>query len=271
MEYTLASVSVGCDVIKFLFEGGTGYTSIYYDNGKMRATGYVNSDAQLDGILTGYREEDGSLRYEANFIKGELDTIRSYREDGTLEYEATHKDGQEHGVKCGYYSNGNLAEKVMMDYGWTSYTIESYYENGNIEFQGVRGTGKTDGIERSFYENGNLKSEVPIVNGEQHGVFREYYENGNLRGEVSYENGTPEGTKKEYYENGNLKCEISYLNYKKQGLAKWYQENGEMIVEITYQYGKAISGRCCKNNKQLTSAHLHRMDKEGVIESDICS
>lgn len=64
MEYTLASLSAVRDAIKFSFEGGTGYKSIYYDNGKMRATGYVNSDAQLDGILTGFREEDGSLRYE---------------------------------------------------------------------------------------------------------------------------------------------------------------------------------------------------------------
>ena len=43
-----------------------------------------------------------------------------------------------------------------------------------------------------------------------------------------------------------------------------------MIVEITYQNDEAIAGRCCKDNRQLTSAHLHRMNKEGVIESGIC-
>ena len=64
--YTAAGVSASLDASRFFFECGTGKQSIYYDNGEIRATGYVNSDSKIDGKLIGYRE-DGSLRYEAMF------------------------------------------------------------------------------------------------------------------------------------------------------------------------------------------------------------
>ncbi len=62
---------------------------------------------------------------------------------------------------------------------------------------------------------------------------------------------------------------MPYTNEAKNGIEKWYSDNGEVIATISYKNDEMIEGKC-KNGKQLTNAHLHRIQKEGLIESGIC-
>lgn len=179
-------------------------------------------------------------------------------------------NGNADGVITGYYENGCLKYEVTYVAGELRGIAKGYYENGTLKFEGNFMQGEYFGVWKEFHTNGSLATVIHRrASFEQ--VIEEYYENGFLKAEIQYRDDCKMGVEKEYYENGNLKCEVRYHNGSKQGPAKWYRESGEVIVEITYQNDKAVSGRCCKDNRQLTGAHLHRMDKEGVVESGICS
>ena len=184
-------------------------------NGKLYDEGDIICELKGGkGIRKEYSRNDNILRYEGEYLNGELNgKVRKFDYKGKLIFE-------------GEYIIGKLNGKVKK--------YDDYDDEGKIKFEGeYLYDHKRKGKE---YIDGRLEYEGEYLFDKKWNG-KGYDKNGN----IIYELINGNGKVKEYNEFGELKFEGEYLNGKKNGKGKEYNEAGFPIFEREY-----LDGKICK-------------------------
>lgn len=217
------------------YDSKTGSFTEYYENGKIKGTGYYTQGAN-DKKHTHYYP-DGRIQRELYFEGGMFVGVwKTYYPDGKIESVTDNdpKYGPNMGHEIRYYPSGQIAYERKIEFYGKGYQV-SYYENGNPKDWKRYEYGPSEvAEERSYYENGQLThlSYLRPQNDTQSVV---YYSTGNLcRINILRKNG--EHDFREYYENGQIKTnqQVRKVDDKTHQVRVTYYLNGNIESKIIY-------------------------------------
>lgn len=178
--------------INYNEEGSVGYAKLYWDNGKLMATGkYINQNVK-----------DSIWQY--------------YGTDGILMLKESYKNGVLDGNTVAYFRNGNRSKLAPYTNGKLNGIYKEYWEdNGITRLEIYYKDGVRYGAINVFYENGK-----PYLKGNYfcdlpHGKWIVYFKDGKIEKELDYYHGT-------------LKNEDKYNEEFKQQMKKWEQMKGKI-------------------------------------------
>lgn len=222
-----------------------GQDTIYYENGQINLIRSHDSQGlgKEDGKWLFYRE-DGSLKWEKNFIMGAADgEQRYYFPDSSLQRVEMWRANQLNGKKQEYWENGTLKKEIDYKNGEWDGMYKTFFENGMGESQQQYVNGKKEGPSTYWYENGQIFYTETHERGSKEGVFERFYMNGNKWTVESYKGDKRHGNFEEYYDND--KNVLKYKAYYKKGILKeehYYDEFGDEIVPPEKQENSGEGG-----------------------------
>lgn len=137
-----------------------------------------------------YKGPDGKLLAPIEPKKGES-TIVCYFQNGKKSFEAGYSNGDLHGRRTIYNSNGKVLEDDYFYFGYQNGEAKTYFSNGNLKELEHFVYGRLDGKSETFYENGKPRLVGYYKKGQEHGVFKYFDATGKLIKTVIYYNGDP--------------------------------------------------------------------------------
>ena len=206
-----------------------GQDTVYYQNGNVQ---FIYSHDNLgygkeDGAQIYYRE-DGSLKWEKNYVMGMADgEFRYYFADTSIFKIERYKNNQLHGKKQEFYSNGALKKEIDYKNGMWNGTYITYFSDGKVESEQQFVNDEKDGPSTYYYATGDLFYSENHEKGSKEGAFKRMYATGRMWTKESYKNDLRDGEFEEYYD--NEKNTIKYrATYKKGNLLSetYYDELG---------------------------------------------
>lgn len=217
------------------YDSKTGSFTEYYENGKIKGTGFYTQGAN-DKKHTHYYP-DGRIQRELYFEGGMFVGVwKTYYPDGKIESVTDNdpKYGPNMGHEIRYYPSGQIAYERKIEFYGKGFQV-SYYENGNPKDWKRYEYGPREVVEeRSYYENGQLThlSYLRPQNDTQSVV---YYSNGNLC-RISLQRQNGEHDFREYYENGQIKTnqQVRKVDDKTHQVRVTYYLNGNIESKIIY-------------------------------------
>lgn len=204
--------------------------------------------ALQDIIMRTIKQQDNSMDNLENFIDPKLSGDEIYNLHLT-------------GVQEGYYTNGQLFDRLHFKHGEKDGLYESWYEDGQQWLRANFKRGKLDGVYLGWYSNGKLHELGHYQNGCLHGEYFKYDELGNLQVHTHCHKG---------YE--NLSAWKESLTDKSIPLFKgefnYWPESGspKLLAEFYVAKDSALNQR----DRDLTDFATQRIDPH-VYESDIRS
>lgn len=194
----------------------TGFWKNYYDNGKLRYSGYFEDDKPVGRMIKYY--PGGIIQAIMVFEKrNDVSRVKLFSENGKM-------------IAEGKY-NGRLKDSV-----WNYYS--SF--DGSLTMRESFLYGKRNGTSSRFYSNGKPSEILEWENDFEHGKWEQYYENGDLRLECSYNQGNRDGNFRSFYPGGKLSITGEYKNGLMNGIWTYYKENGDKDYEAEYIDGKML-------------------------------
>ena len=183
-------------------------TKTYFKNGNIYAEYNYESAHKKHGLCRVWYD-NGQLREEQYFNRGQLGNSNGWHIDGKLRFESNIKDSIR--LTKAYYPNGQLnrefTEKYKNNIGWMHGTDKVWYENGQIKREGNYKDGKWNGTQKWWNEKGVLLFENHMdMDKPVSGIS--WYESGRLKSEVTYNKDGSKLNSKCFDEDGNKReCE----------------------------------------------------------------
>ena len=180
----------------------TGFWKVYYENGKVRYTGFFENDQPAGemkkyypgGILQAHMiyersgkvsrvklfYKSGKLSAEGKYIGNVKDSVWNYYSsyDERLALHETYELGMKNGMSFKYYSNGNISEIIEWDNDLEHGRWEQYYENGDIRLKSSYLHGMRNGPFQSFHPGGKPSITGAYNNGYMNGKWTYFDEDG---------------------------------------------------------------------------------------------
>lgn len=241
----------------------------YFENGKIKATGFYKKDSKPIGLHKKYSREDSIIKatiyndnsiivssgfmddngkrtgkweeyYEDGLLKASgmyLNNLKEgkwlfYLKDGKIEQEGIFKRGKLSGLWTFYYSDGNIWKEEEYFNGLAEGSYTEYDSTGNVIVNGEYFDGNREGEWITVIND--HKAVGKYVAGLMDGKWRYYFDNGSLHFEGNYVQGNADGKHKYYFPNGNLKEEQYFSSGIRQKHWKKYTEDGHLKITITY-------------------------------------
>ncbi|MBD31193.1 MAG: hypothetical protein CMG44_03245 [Candidatus Marinimicrobia bacterium] len=145
------------------------------------------------------------------------------------------KEGQLHGTRIGYWSDGST--RYTMDYkkGIKDGDEIHYDSTGVLIFEVKYDKGIRNGLEKEYYVNGNPKRVARYKNNILDGMEKEYFVNGDPKRLASYKDGKLNG-KTELFDSLGVKTEtIAYKDSLRNGKTTLWWPNGKAYQRLTYE------------------------------------
>lgn len=188
-----------------------GQQTEYYDNGKIKAIGTIESGEKI-GIWAFYDEYEiqvDSISYK-NGVKDGVFTM--YNLKGKIRsFKGFYQNGKEHGV-------------------W-----ESYHDDGEVHLRQEFDQGTPIGQQIYYFSKNQPKIITEFKNGKKHGDYIEYHPNGEVSVSGKYHNGREDGEWKEYYENGLIKEVYHFQAGLWHGQYDLFYPNGKIAEKRRYE------------------------------------
>lgn len=214
-----------------------GETHEYYNGHEVRT--------HKDGVIQHHiaHFENGQLKEERFYENGKLHgNVKEYRQDGSLRQEANFLKGNKHGkfmkiydngyTEISYYTNGKLDGEYL-----------KMFENGNTAKKGSYINGEKTGQWIEMDDQGRLKEEAGYLDGKLHGENRKYSQ-GELFSSVEYAHGKNHGKRISYFTpQQTIREEESFVDNVLDGYTKYYTKEGILYTEILYKNGKQVLKR----------------------------
>jgi antitoxin component YwqK of YwqJK toxin-antitoxin module len=224
LEHQLAN-----ELSKFDFEGLTVQEDVY-------------SDAESGDLYTGnavLHWPDGSLRKEANFIDGMLDTqMIWWYQNGQKELEDHYVANLRHGTHRAWHDNGQLMAQGESTHGQRQGSWRWWHDNGQLAEETVYVDNEPLQKNTFWYDSGAKKLKTSYQEGLEHGTQTTWFENGQRNTQLDFQNGVANGVLSYRYENGVQAGEIHIVDGEKHGLERRWDEAGELIEERNWSCGE---------------------------------
>lgn len=190
-----------------------GFWKEFYDDGKLKASGFYNKDLRVKKWQFFY--PNGQLEEKGKYVDNDPDSTWKW-----------------------YYEDGKLLRTEHFYKGQMDGELTEYSHQGKIITQGEYIEGKKEGLWTTFV--GKSKIEENYAEGLLNGWTRHYYPDGTLKFEGKFVDNLPNGEHKWYWENGKLKQSGNYVMGQKTGDWKKFDYNGLLLFTISYQQGKEL-------------------------------
>ncbi len=246
--------TLGKEIARDYFPGGTGRLRLLYPGGRIRAEqNYYRGF--FDGVNTSYYF-DGSIQNVEYYKRGLEDSVyHNYYYGGVLSSEGRFRSGKRNGKWNYYYPDGAISSSYDFTDGDLDGKRIYYAKNGKIDLEANFKAGLRDGITVKLNPNGSpiylirYEDGVPVAysfpgNGNQDvpeiGIslqgtkFKTFFPNGQVSRECEYLNGNLNGKDILYYPNGKIHSLYSNENGDFEGEMKTYFENGKPETEYLY-------------------------------------
>ncbi|MEO0732191.1 MAG: hypothetical protein AAFZ52_05115 [Bacteroidota bacterium] len=115
--------------------------------------------------------------------------LRQYDPQGRLLSEEFYVNGQLHGPRTIYHSNGQEDVTENYDMGEFAGDYRHYDSLGTLRLEGQYIDGAMNKAWTNYYANGRIRSAVTFVDNAENGPFREWYDNGSPRMSGNYLDG----------------------------------------------------------------------------------
>ncbi len=192
----------------------TGTWKLFYDDGKLMATGEYKNDKRT-----------GKWQF--------------YYKNGQIQQTGYYKNGQPNGKWVWYYPDGKL---LRVEYYVNGLHDGDYYElseNGDTIVKAFYTEGELDGP--WYLQVGDFMQKGQYEFGRKVGTWKSYYyPEKKLMCIDEYQDGRRNGKHKCYYPNGRLKETGEYLDGKKNGKWYYYTPNGYLFYTVTYQLDEPV-------------------------------
>jgi antitoxin component YwqK of YwqJK toxin-antitoxin module len=194
----------------------TGFWKTYYENGKLRYSGYFENDKPVGEIRKYY---PGGLPQSFMVFERTSSVV--------------------------YAKLFNVNGKLMAEgkyIGESKDSIWNYYSSleGHLALRETFSMGKKKGVSSKYYSNGNISEIQEWENDIQHGKWEQYYENSDTRLKCSYLDGERSGDFQSFYPGGKVSIKGKYKNGLMHGDWIYYKENGDKDISVEYLDGKML-------------------------------
>lgn len=136
----------------------------------------TNISAILSNGIHYYNSIIPALHLELDTLFSYTGIIMSFHANGRTHSSGNYIDGKKHGTWTEYFENGNIREKISIQYGSYEGDCEYYWSNGNIESVGKYHDHKKNGLWTYYSHSGKKMSEGTFINNLKHGLWHYYYE-----------------------------------------------------------------------------------------------
>jgi len=178
----------------------------------------VNAKGKKNGEQAFYEPRQGAPSQTITWKNGVKHGPERFYHGWSVSTEIPWKDGEVHGVRKQFNSEGDV-------------TSETTYENGQIV-----------GTAKSYDHEGRLIREVPYKDGEMHGKRIDYWpQTGEPRRIVPYVKGQSHGEVIEYHLNGKVKRRVMVKNGQLHGKEDLFNDDGEQIEQRYWLDGIMVS------------------------------
>jgi len=201
----------------------TGPWKTYYNNGKIRYTGYFEDDKPV-----------GEMR--RYYPGGLLQAIMVFERNSNVSYAKL------------FNENGRILAEGKYD-GKMKDSVWNYYSSfdGHLAMRESFNLGKRNGVSLKYYPDGNISEIIEWYNDLQHGKWEQYYENGNIRLRSSFIEGKRDGDFESFYSGGRSSITGEYKDGVMTGIWTYFKENGEKDFSVEYIEGKMVPNQEYEN------------------------
>ena len=224
LEYQLIN-----EVSKFDFERLTVCDDIY-------------SDAESGKVYTGRAVlywPDGSLRKEADFVDGMLDSKMTWwYENGQKELEDSYIANMRHGTHRAWHDNGQLMAQGESIHGQRTGSWRWWHDNGKLSEETVYADNEPLTKNTFWYDSGAKKLTTSYRDGLEHGTQKTWFENGQRHTELNFVDGIANGVLSFWHESGVKAGEMYILDGEKHGVETRWDDAGELIEERSWSHGE---------------------------------
>jgi antitoxin component YwqK of YwqJK toxin-antitoxin module len=202
----------------------------------------IYSDAESGELYTGHAVlhwPDGSLRKEADFLDGLLDSKMTWwYENGQKELEDNYVANLRHGTHRAWHDNGQLMSQGESIHGQRQGSWLWWHDNGQLAEETAYLDDEPLKKSTFWYSSGAKKLTTSYMDGLEHGKQATWFENGQRSTELELENGVKNGVLVFWHESGAQAGEIHVVNDQKHGPEKRWDEAGQLIEERNWSHGE---------------------------------
>ena len=222
LEYQLIN-----EVSKSDFEGLTVSNDIY-------------SDSESGDLYTGravLHWPDGSLRKEASFIDGMLDSKMTWwYENGQKELEDTYVENLRHGTHRAWHDNGQLMSQGESSHGERQGSWLWWHDNGHLAEESAYLDNEPLTKNTFWYDSGAKKLSTSYQDGLEHGTQTTWFENGQRHTVLELENDVANGVLSFWYESGVKAGVMHVVDGQKHGREQRWDEAGQLTDERNWSH-----------------------------------
>jgi antitoxin component YwqK of YwqJK toxin-antitoxin module len=212
-----------------------------YISGKISVKFEFNKQAQMDGFITIFSEQD-LLLYIGYINKNRLHGSHiTYYYNGMISSRITYCYGLKHGVAKHYYTDGKMKSIVKYKIGFREGRQTDWYQNGKVRETVMYKKNKKNGVQFKYNQEGDLIIKCSYVNNIYHG-YNYIYKNNYLNIKSFYIRGFLTHIYIKYHpESDNVMKHIYFISDETRKITTYYEYDIHQQITNSYYTEQLLS------------------------------